>query len=46
MNEDKPVHYDGSLLNHEVFNNDLSQEVFLLTDEMRENIAGNPFHHS
>ncbi|MED1862348.1 hypothetical protein P4V41_02575 [Fictibacillus nanhaiensis] len=46
MNEDKPIHYDGSLLNHEVFNDDLSQEAFLLTDDMRANIAGNPYNHS
>ncbi|MGA4718626.1 hypothetical protein [Fictibacillus nanhaiensis] len=46
MNEDKPIHFDGSLLNHEVFNNDLSQEPFLLTDEVRANIAGNPYDQS
>jgi len=46
MNEDKPTHYDGSLLNHEVFNEDLSQKVFLLTDDMRANITGNPYNHS
>ncbi|WP_197480317.1 hypothetical protein [Fictibacillus phosphorivorans] len=46
MNEDKPIHFDGSLLNHEVVNDDTLQEPFLLTDEARANIAGNPYDHS
>ncbi|MBH0156938.1 hypothetical protein IHV10_11215 [Fictibacillus sp. 5RED26] len=46
MNEDRPTHYDGSLLNTEVFNDDTLQEPFLLTDEVRANIAGNPYDKS
>jgi hypothetical protein len=46
MNDDRPTHYDGSLLNTEVFNDDTLQEPFLLTDEVRGNSAGNPYDKS
>lgn len=43
MNEEKPLHFDGSLLNHDRFDKDFPNEPFVLTDEMRANISGNPF---
>jgi hypothetical protein len=43
MNE-KPIHYDGSVQNNE--GSLLSvNEPFILTDEVRENISGNPYNH-
>ncbi|MEC3885715.1 hypothetical protein VKA52_18490 [Halobacillus sp. HZG1] len=40
--KDNPFHYDGrSLVNHE----GTTDEAFVMTDETRMNIAGNPYLH-
>lgn len=39
----KPLHYDGSLHNNQGTGDTKGQEPFVLTDEMRNNISGNPF---
>jgi hypothetical protein len=42
--EGKPLHYDGSVQGENVSNTEPKlTESFVLTDEMRKNIAGNPF---
>lgn len=43
MNEDKPLHFDGSLLNLDKLEKDSLNEPIVLTDEMRANISGNPY---
>jgi hypothetical protein len=41
---DKPLHFDGSIQKSESPNSDVTvYEPFLLTDEMRMNISGNPY---
>jgi hypothetical protein len=39
--DNKPFHYDGS--NHMASGAPTENEPFELTEEMRKNIAGNPF---
>jgi hypothetical protein len=41
--ENKPVHYDGSGINDEVFKQNSQQEDIQVTDEMRSNLSGNPY---
>lgn len=42
--ENKPLHYDGSIQNLQASNSDAtSNEPFMITDEMRANISGNPY---
>lgn len=42
--EGKPFHYDGSFENHGFLNLEATtEEPFVLTDEMRMNISGNPY---
>jgi hypothetical protein len=41
---DKPLHYDGSTQSEVISTNEsILGEPFVLTDEMRKNISGNPF---
>jgi len=43
MNQ-KPLHYDGSSLTEFISINDITEnQVFEITDEMRKNIAANPY---
>lgn len=43
MNE-KPIHYDGSIQNNDSSTVDATiNEPFVITDEVRRNISGNPF---
>jgi len=39
----KPVHYDGSGISEEVFEQNTQQEDFQVTEEMRNNLSGNPY---
>jgi hypothetical protein len=40
----KPIHYDGSIQNNDdATANSTVNEPFILTDEMRTNISGNPY---
>ncbi|WP_169891193.1 hypothetical protein [Litchfieldia alkalitelluris] len=39
--ENKPLHFDGSMHNA-VTEENTASEPFILTDEMRKNISGNP----
>lgn len=41
--EQKPVHYDGSSHLQQVETKTDSNEPFLMTDEMRQNIGKNPY---
>ncbi|MEH7401946.1 hypothetical protein V7148_13250 [Gottfriedia acidiceleris] len=41
--ENKPVHYDGSGINEETLEQNYQQEDFQVTEEMRNNISGNPY---
>ncbi|MGG0178496.1 hypothetical protein [Gottfriedia acidiceleris] len=41
--ENKPAHYDGSGINNEVLEQNSQQEDIQVTDEMRNNISGNPY---
>jgi hypothetical protein len=42
--EGKPLHYDGSVQSENASNSEAKiNEAFVLTDDMRKNIAGNPF---
>ncbi|MCM3586693.1 hypothetical protein M3182_13215 [Mesobacillus maritimus] len=42
--EAKPMHYDGSQQNNDSsINHQTTYEPFMLTDEMRVNISGNPY---
>ncbi|MFE8699965.1 hypothetical protein ACFYKX_04930 [Cytobacillus sp. FJAT-54145] len=43
--EGKPIHYDGSVINNSESSNyqPESNSPFILTDEMRKNISGNPY---
>ncbi|WP_169917333.1 hypothetical protein [Alkalihalobacterium alkalinitrilicum] len=41
--ENKPLHYDGSIQNSENKESDANNETFVLTDEVRKNLSGNPF---
>lgn len=42
--DEKSVYYDGSIQNYEFSDYEpLANEPFVLTDEMRKNISGNPF---
>ncbi|WP_243296507.1 hypothetical protein [Bacillus litorisediminis] len=42
--ENKPLHYDGSIQsNHQLENEESSNEAFEITEEMRKNISGNPY---
>jgi hypothetical protein len=42
--ENKPLHYDGSIQNNIDLKSEANNnEVFELTDEMRNNISGNPY---
>lgn len=42
MMEEKPLHYDGSVQNVQITNEEVN-ESFKITEEMRLNISGNPF---
>ncbi|MCM3443909.1 hypothetical protein AB3Z07_07665 [Metabacillus halosaccharovorans] len=43
MNQ-KPLHYDGSSSSEFISTNETTvNQVFEITDEMRKNIAGNPY---
>lgn len=44
--ESKPIHYDGSTQYTEASIEDHSNESFVLTDEMRTNISGNPYTYN
>ncbi|CAG9621741.1 hypothetical protein [Sutcliffiella rhizosphaerae] len=40
----KPNHYDGSIQNYSAENvNIYSEEPFILTDDIRKNLGGNPY---
>ncbi|MFX3674273.1 MAG: hypothetical protein ACE3JQ_07490 [Paenisporosarcina sp.] len=42
--DEKPFYFDGSLHNKETTENKPTEnERFILTDEMRKNIGGNPY---
>ncbi|MDZ5471442.1 hypothetical protein SM124_06745 [Bacillus sp. 31A1R] len=41
--EGKPMHYDGSIQNSQNPNENVESQPFVLTDEMRVNISGNPY---
>ncbi|MEE6450023.1 hypothetical protein RAH41_05545 [Gottfriedia acidiceleris] len=41
--ENKAVHYDGSGINDEVFEQISHQEDIQVTEEMRNNLSGNPY---
>ncbi|WP_216827430.1 hypothetical protein [Alkalihalobacterium elongatum] len=41
--ESKPIHYDGSFHNNVSSNENMNNEPFKVTDEMRASISGNPF---
>ncbi|MBE4907248.1 hypothetical protein IMZ08_04135 [Bacillus luteolus] len=41
--ESKPLHYDGSIQNSEAYEASSPNETFVLTEEMRMNISGNPY---
>lgn len=42
--ESKPQHYDGSIQNVGAFDNETNEnELFVMTDDMRKNISGNPY---
>jgi hypothetical protein len=42
--ENKPLHYDGSNQNVEAFESEAqNNEAFVITDEMRKNLSGNPY---
>ncbi|MES9684689.1 hypothetical protein ABWK22_17675 [Gottfriedia acidiceleris] len=41
--ENKPAHYDGSGINDEVFEQNSQQEDIQVTEEMRNNLSGNPY---
>lgn len=43
MMEKKPNHYDGSALFDFTVNNETNNESQQMTDEMRQNISGNPY---
>ncbi|WP_202595365.1 hypothetical protein [Halalkalibacter okhensis] len=43
MMEKKPIHYDGSMQNHETSMSETNNQPFNLTDEARLNIATNPY---
>ncbi|WP_332634929.1 hypothetical protein [Halalkalibacter flavus] len=43
--ENKPLHYDGSIQKNETGTTEAISEPFQLTDEMRENISGNPYEN-
>jgi len=40
---DKPLHYDGSLHNLAANQSETITEPFVITDEIRKNLSGNPF---
>ena len=39
----KPIHYDGSNQNNETPADSIIKEPFILTDDMRINLSGNPY---
>lgn len=42
--ENKPLHYDGSFHTVEAVEDELNNnEEFVITDEVRKNISGNPY---
>ncbi|WP_226527682.1 hypothetical protein [Metabacillus niabensis] len=42
--DQKPLHYDGSSSTEGISTNELTEnQVFEITDEMRKNLAGNPY---
>ncbi|WP_199478449.1 hypothetical protein [Peribacillus saganii] len=42
--EGKPIHYDGSAQNYQASTSETTgKEPFVLTDEMRKSIGGNPY---
>ena len=41
--ENKPAHYDGSGINDELFEQNSQQEDIQVTEEMRNNLSGNPY---
>jgi hypothetical protein len=43
MMEGKPIHYDGSVQSQNESGVVTISEPFILTDEMRTNLSGNPF---
>ncbi|MGO4890589.1 hypothetical protein ACJ2A9_22865 [Anaerobacillus sp. MEB173] len=42
--DQKPIHYDGSRQDNGIAKEE-AIEQFVLTDEMRVNISGNPYHN-
>ncbi|MEH7349488.1 hypothetical protein [Gottfriedia acidiceleris] len=41
--ENKPAHFDGSVINEEALEQNYQQEDYEVTEEMRNNISGNPY---
>ncbi|MGM0899499.1 MAG: hypothetical protein ACQEXB_00020 [Bacillota bacterium] len=41
--ENKPVHFDGSLQNIGASQTEANVESFVLTDEIRKSLSGNPY---
>jgi hypothetical protein len=41
--ENKPFHFDGSLQNVNASQTEASVEPFVLTDEIRKSLSGNPY---
>jgi len=42
--ESKPLHYDGSFQNMDTLESEATtNEEFVLTEEIRKNISGNPY---
>jgi hypothetical protein len=41
--ENKPVHFDGSLQNISGSQSEVNVEPFVLTDDIRKNLSGNPY---
>ncbi|WP_179865567.1 MULTISPECIES: hypothetical protein [unclassified Bacillus (in: firmicutes)] len=41
--ENKPMHFDGSGMSEESFEQNFEQEDFQVTEEMRKSISGNPY---
>lgn len=40
----RPIHYDGSALNHDANENEFNTtEPFKLNDEVRKSLSGNPY---
>jgi hypothetical protein len=41
--ENKPLHFDGSLQNISTSQSEVNVEPFVLTDEIRKSLSGNPY---